>query len=617
MTSPALPPALANLAKTIITLQNRIAQLERNQRTAQLSSTSIEGGTLIVNDPTGTPAVVLGVQSDGSVTAQTVSSYLPPQTPDAPTALAGVLSVWVVWDGLMTGGVAPLLDFQAVQVHCSTVSGFTPSAATLAGTMHGAGLFVVGQLTGGATYYVQLVAVNDAGTTGTPSPQATAVAGTVASNITAGTITAELLAAGIVVAGIVDATTITAAEFLGAQIISGSGGGTTWQSADPSTPGFYMYYDTGTGNPTLIFAVAAAAGSDQWGGTWQAGITFVGLSSATNTLTIENTAGATLAGIDSSGNIQGQTLSAATDVVLAGQSLTAVLSGLLTPNPWIPMTLVNGASAAASPNGVPAYQLSIDGTKVYIAGVVGGVQSATKFATLPAGYFNPTTQTQFPVAITSYSTAPTALPYIQVDTSGNCTIQNAPGGGAMSTVVLSGFIDMTIPVSGHVKTVSTFYPAQTWCFYGSGALSNTGGTMVQGLDPHYPGNGVRYSYMDFSAVGTTITAGATIHSATLRLYCQGAYYSTGIDAALFAASAYNSSALTAGVSCLDQWPIYEGQILTHTLAPAVMGHLTGGYPYLVLGANTWQSGSSSYSGYFYGAGGSDNYMPCLTVSWTS
>lgn len=251
MTSPALPPALTNLAKTIITLQNRIAQLERNQRASQLSSTSIEGGTLTVNDPTGNPAVVLGLQSDGSVTAQTVSSYLPPQTPSTPTALAGVLSVWVVWDGQMAGSAAPLLDFQAVQVHCSTMTGFTPSAATLAGTMHGAGLFTVGQLTGGTTYYVALVAINDAGTTGTPSPQATAVAGTVAANITAGTITAELLAAGIVVAGIVDATTIT-----GAQIIA------------DGAAGQYLIYQGAPGTGNLVGSWSSAPGTDPYTNTY-------------------------------------------------------------------------------------------------------------------------------------------------------------------------------------------------------------------------------------------------------------------------------------------------------------------------------------------------------------
>jgi hypothetical protein len=275
MTSPALPPALTSLAKTIITLQNRIAQLERNQRASQLSSTSIEGGTLTVNDPTGNPAVVLGVQSDGSVTAQTISSYLPPQTPSTPTALAGVLSVWVVWDGQMAGSAAPLLDFQAVQVHCSTVSGFTPSAATLAGTMHGAGLFTVGQLTGGTTYYVALVAINDAGTTGTPSPQASAVAATVAQNIAAGDITADLLAAGIVYAGIVDATTITAAEFLGAEIVGAQIGGgeiTGAQIVGAGSDGQFLIYEGAPATGNLIGSWSGAPGADVSANPYPAGL---------------------------------------------------------------------------------------------------------------------------------------------------------------------------------------------------------------------------------------------------------------------------------------------------------------------------------------------------------
>jgi len=368
---------------------------------------------------------------------------------------------------------------------------------------------------------------------------------------------------------------------------------------------------------TLLVSIAGAGGVDTYGNPFPSGIGLTGQATTTNMLTVNNAAGQTLSGIDASGNVQGQTLSANTDVVLGGQSLKALLSGLLTPNPWIPMTLLNSAAAGTAPNGVPAYQLSADGTKVNITGVVTGVKSATIFATLPSGFYNPTTQTQFMATVTTYPSAPASLAYGQCDTSGNLTISNAPGGGASSTVVLSGFIDMTVPLSGHVTTVSTFYAAQSWSYLGNGVQQNHNGSMSQGYNPNYAGNGSQYSYLDFSAADTLIPAGSTCNWATLRLYCQGAYYSTGADACIYQATTVNNSGTRTTVPA-DQWLIGDGQILTHTLAPSVVPNIyNSGYNYLVLAANPFGGGSSSYSAYFYGAGGSTTYAPKLTVSWTS
>jgi len=341
------------------------------------------------------------------------------------------------------------------------------------------------------------------------------------------------------------------------------------------------------------------------------------IAGTNSALQVLDGSGNVLAVIDSMGNITGQTITAATDVVLAGQSLAAVLSGLLTPNPWVPMSLVNGAAAGTSPNAVPSYQLSADGSKVYICGEVTGIKSATTFATLPAGFFNPDAEPAFPVAITSYTTAPLSIPYLQADTSGNLQIHGAPGGGASSTVMLSGFLDLQIPVSGRVTTVTGFYAAQSWSYYGSGTQQNHNGGMSQGLNPDYESNGSQYSYLDFSAVSALIPAGATCNWATLRLYCQGAYYSSGMDACIYQATTVNNTG-TRTTTPADQWLIGPGQLLTHTLAPAVVPNMyNSGYDYLVLGPDPWEGSSSSYAGYFYGAGGSDTYNPLLTVSWTA
>jgi len=247
-----LDPAVTQLTGQIREMAARITTLERNQRSGYNSqNTSIDGGSLTINDNTGAPAIVIGAQSDGTFAVKQVGTVVPPLSPSTPVVLGGIGGLIVSWDGLMSDGTTPLLDFAATQVHVSVTPNFTPSSGTLVGQMIGAGLFGIGGLTAGTTYYVALMAVNGAGQAGDPSAQASgspavipagvippgsitalqiatgtitaaqlaAAAGILGSqiagatitsaNIFAGTITAALLAANLVVAGIVDATTIT------------------------------------------------------------------------------------------------------------------------------------------------------------------------------------------------------------------------------------------------------------------------------------------------------------------------------------------------------------------------------------------------------------------------
>ncbi len=299
-----LDPQVMLLAQQFAGLQKRISQLERNQR-ASMGPTSVAAGALTFTDTAGTPQLTVGQQPDGTFGAVSVTQQAPAQ-PDQPLAGPGILGIWMYWDGLMADGSAPRLDYAAAQVHVWAQQGFMPSTATLQGTLASAGLFGAGNLTAGTTYYVALVAVNQAGNQSVPSAYAQATAqsvpasippgsvsglqmqtgtitaaqiaeeagilgsqiaqntitdgniqaGTITANsiasntitaqqITAGTITTGLLAAGIVVAGIVDGTTIT-----GAQIIAdGSSGEILAYSAIPA-PG------------NLIASVSAAPGTD-------------------------------------------------------------------------------------------------------------------------------------------------------------------------------------------------------------------------------------------------------------------------------------------------------------------------------------------------------------------
>lgn len=247
-----LDPAVTQLTSQIREMAARITTLERNQRSGyNAPNTSIEGGSFTINDNTGNPAIVIGAQSDGTFAVKQIGTVIPPLAPSAPLVAGGILGLYVNWDGLMNDGTTPLLDFAAVQVHVSTTANFNPSSGTLVGQMLGAGLFGIGGLTAGTTYYVALVALNGAGQAGDPSvivsgvpiavpaglpgpgsittlmiqtgavttAQIAAAAGILGSqiagatittsNIFAGSITVALLAANLVVAGIVDATTIT------------------------------------------------------------------------------------------------------------------------------------------------------------------------------------------------------------------------------------------------------------------------------------------------------------------------------------------------------------------------------------------------------------------------
>jgi hypothetical protein len=141
--------------------------------TLAASSTTTTPTTTTVTDSAGNMRITIGTQSDGTVTTITANGP-PPLAPDVPVVTAGVLGLTVAWDGLL-GGAAPLLDFMWTEVHVSTTTGFTPSAATLQGTMHAGGVFGVGALVVGTTYYVKLVARNNSKIAGPASTQSSGV----------------------------------------------------------------------------------------------------------------------------------------------------------------------------------------------------------------------------------------------------------------------------------------------------------------------------------------------------------------------------------------------------------------------------------------------------------
>lgn len=145
-----------------------------------IASSVAQGPTGTVTVIDGVTRITVGIQGDGTVT--TVETNGPaPAAPDTPSVTGIVDGLAVTWDGFLAAA-PPLSDFLQVQVHLSATNGFTPSSATLQGTMVTGGTFNVANLTPGTTYYVVLLALNRSLAVSTPSTQASGVAGYVSAS---------------------------------------------------------------------------------------------------------------------------------------------------------------------------------------------------------------------------------------------------------------------------------------------------------------------------------------------------------------------------------------------------------------------------------------------------
>jgi hypothetical protein len=152
-------------------------------------SSTVSPTSVLVN--TGTGSTLVGLQSDGSVTTVDTGGTAP-ATPDTPTVTGAVQGLTISWDGLLAGA-GPLSNFQLVQFHLSTTSGFTPSSATLLTTAVKEGSVSVTGLLPGTTYYAKLVAVTTSGMTSAASAQASGVAQGLPTSDLTGQLPASLL----------------------------------------------------------------------------------------------------------------------------------------------------------------------------------------------------------------------------------------------------------------------------------------------------------------------------------------------------------------------------------------------------------------------------------------
>jgi hypothetical protein len=410
-----------------------------------------------------------------------------------------------------------------------------------------------------------------------------------------------------------------------------------WQSGTFTTvtieaglPGSGLFvYDGAPGPGDLFLSIAAVAGTDPFGNSYPAGLNITSIPNLTNVFSVQDGNGNTLASIDTQGNITGATVSGNTDVILQGVSLGDLLSGLLNPNSWTPLTMLNGWVAGGSGNAFPSYRMSdAEPNVVYLCGIARDTSAitSTTFAQLPAGFYNLDTQVQFAAAQNGGSASVT--PYVQVNTNGNVVLVNA-------ATVASGEVDYIIsgqvfldapnnPTSGgggasKVTHTKTYTATSTFCYQGGDGhepnlMINTNGNMVQGGDFSNTFNGSAKTWMVFpSATIASDLAGATINSVTLKLHNLHSWYNSGMTVALGwdNTSSFPSTKGTPGIHRdLINYGIGEGATLTKSIGTQFgTAFQSGGATSLVL----W-NGTNNLNGYGYFAG---HTAPALTINYTT
>lgn len=421
--------------------------------------TTPSGNTII--DSAGTTRVIVGQQSDGTVTVKEVNGSAP-AAPDAPSVAGGVLGLIAGWDGLLAGS-APLSDFLYVQVHCSTTSGFTPGSGTLQGTMTTPGLFGIGGLTAGTTYYVKLVAVNKSRVSGTSSSQVSGVPTSVPANIPAGSI-----AGSQIVTGTITSTQISAsAGILGSQLSATAGisagqvsftarniGGitTTVGATQPSsavandlwfnsTNGYQLYQFNGTSWQPYQFGTNAIAANSVTAALIAAN-TITAAQIASGTITAAQIAAATIVG----SNIVGGTISASllqAGIVVAGIIDGTVVTGSTVQNSNTnPRTSINpdGSLSISNAAGVVVFKIGPDGTQYWFsqAGVLqmeltpGGTELIYASSTGPSSWdFEPPGIPGVVGTLTSSTSATAyAIPATNGSIAGNAIVVAASSSGA-------------------------------------------------------------------------------------------------------------------------------------------------------------------------------------------
>lgn len=157
---------LEEIGRKLVAIESRLSRMENSPR---LSHASIDNTSVQVRDGSGNLRGLLGVQADGT-TAVNIVNGPPPPTPSDPIVTSVLGGVTASWDGTFAGGATLPLDWQRIEVHASTMDGFTPASETLQATIEtpqGSTVVIVTD----DPVYVRLLARSTSGTASTPSGQ--------------------------------------------------------------------------------------------------------------------------------------------------------------------------------------------------------------------------------------------------------------------------------------------------------------------------------------------------------------------------------------------------------------------------------------------------------------
>lgn len=142
-----------------------------------------------------------------------------PGTPSTPVLGNYLGQLKATWDGLLVGGIAPPVDFNVLEVHVSTSTGFTPSSSTLKANMSTAGSVYI-DTAYGTTQFVKFIAVDF---TGNKSPASSQASGT-STQVVSSDILDAAVTAGKIAAAAVGSTQLVDASVIQAKIGTGAVG---------------------------------------------------------------------------------------------------------------------------------------------------------------------------------------------------------------------------------------------------------------------------------------------------------------------------------------------------------------------------------------------------------
>lgn len=153
----------------------------------------------------------------------TANDTTPPPVPTTPVLTTRLGTVTVNWDGAFVAAAPRPIDMHHVEVHRSFTTGFTPSAATLAGEITDKTFLVFGDLTYNTPIYVKFIAVDRVGNKSAASTQATATTQPLVNTDIIGQIIngANIVDGTIVASDKVVANSITAAQIAALTITAG------------------------------------------------------------------------------------------------------------------------------------------------------------------------------------------------------------------------------------------------------------------------------------------------------------------------------------------------------------------------------------------------------------